>query len=256
LPERAGSEQALIDVNRRELALRNVVKHYCATGEVVRAVDDVTLTIGPGEIVALYGPSGSGKSTLVLLAAGLLQPDTGSVRFGDRDVAHLSEHEAADYQRRDIGFISQSFDLLPGVPAIDNAAVKLLADRVPLAKARRMAVPWLERVGLGQRLDHTPEQLSGGERQRVAIARALVNEPHVILADEPTGSLDSRCGEEILELLAEIGHERNARVLLATHDPAAARVADRVQTLRDGQLVDGVRVREVALRDTTVAAPG
>ena len=257
LPERAGSEHALVDVNKRQLELRNVVKHYTATGEIVRAVDDVTLTVGPGEIVALYGPSGSGKSTLLLLAAGLLQPDAGSVRFGNVDLAELSEDQAAAYQRRDIGFISQSFELLPGVPAIDNAAVKLLADRVPMGKARRMVLPWLERVGLGERLDHTPDQLSGGERQRVAIARALVNEPDVILADEPTGSLDSRRGEDILTLLADIGRERRARVLIVTHDPEAARVADRVKTLRDGQLLDGVpHSGEPTLHSSTVATPG
>ncbi len=246
----------MIDVSAQGLELRNVVKHYPAAGEVVRAVDDVTLTVAPGEIVALYGPSGSGKSTLLLLAAGLLQPDAGSIHFGDRDVTRLSEEAAADYQRRDVGFISQSFDLLPGVPVVDNAAVKLLADRVPLGKARRMAVPWLERVGLGRRLDHTPEQLSGGERQRVAIARALVNEPGLILADEPTGSLDSRRGEDVLALLAEIGRERRARVLLVTHDPEAARVADRVQTLRDGQLTGDPEAGEVELHDTPVATPG
>jgi putative ABC transport system ATP-binding protein len=240
-----------IGVGARGLELRDVVKHYPAAGEVVRAVDGVTLTVAPGELVAIHGPSGSGKSTLLLLAAGLLVPDAGTIAFEGRDVELLSEG-SADYQRRDVGFISQSFDLLPGVPAVENAAVKLLADRVPLDRARRAAIPWLERVGLGRRLDHTPDRLSGGERQRVAIARALVNEPGLILADEPTGNLDSRRGAEMLALLAAIGRERGASVLLVTHDPQAAAFADRVVTLRDGKLLAG----EPHLLEAAAAPPG
>jgi putative ABC transport system ATP-binding protein len=219
------------------LELRDLVKRYRSGDEIVRAVDGVTLAVAPGEVVALYGPSGSGKTTVLLAAAGLILPDAGSVRFDGRDVGALSDEQAAVYQRRDVGFISQSFDLLAGVPAIDNAAVKLLADRVPLALARREATPWLERVGLGRRLHHTPAQLSGGERQRVAIARALANGPRLVLADEPTGNLDTRRGEEVLELLLGMSRERRAAVVLVTHDPHAAEVADRILTLRDGRLV-------------------
>ncbi|MFL5817049.1 MAG: ABC transporter ATP-binding protein [Conexibacter sp.] len=233
------------------LELRDVVKHYPSGEETVRAVDGVTLAVAPGEVVALYGPSGSGKTTLLLLAAGLLSADAGSVRFGGRDVGALSNEQAAVYQRRDVGFISQSFDLLAGVPAVDNAAVKLLADRVPLAAARREATPWLERVGLGRRLHHMPAQLSGGERQRVAIARALANEPQLVLADEPTGNLDTRRGEEVLELLVGMSRERKAAVVLVTHDPHAAEVADRMLTLRDGRLVE--YVPEQSVRRTSIA---
>jgi putative ABC transport system ATP-binding protein len=221
-----------------KLELREVVKHYSGGEEVVRAVDGVTLTVASGEFVALYGPSGSGKTTLLLLAAAVLNPDSGMVRFDGRDLAAMSGAETADYQRRDIGFVYQSFHLMSGVPAVENAAIKLLAGRVPLSEARRAAVPWLERVGLGKRMDHVPERLSTGERQRVAIARALVGEPRLILADEPTGNLDTRRGAEILTLLAEICREQSAGVLLATHDPQAAAIADRVHTLRDGRLVD------------------
>jgi putative ABC transport system ATP-binding protein len=222
-------------VSGRRLELCDVVKHYAATGEVVRAVDGVSLAVAPGELVALYGPSGSGKSTLLLLAAGLMAPDSGTIHFGDLDVGAIGDGDV-DYQRHELGFISQSFDLLPGVPAVENAAIKLLADRMPLSRARRLAIPWLERVGLGARLDHTPEQLSGGERQRVAIARALVNEPGLILADEPTGNLDSRRSQDVLALLRSIGRERDAAVLLVTHDPQAAAFADRALMLRDGKL--------------------
>lgn len=220
------------------LELQDVVKHYPGFGgQVVRAVDGVSLSIDSGEIVALHGPSGSGKSTMLMLAAGMAEPDSGVVRFEGRDLAALSASDAADYQRQKIGFVYQSFHLMAGVPAVENAAIKLLADRVPLGKARKAAIPWLERVGLGERLNHTPDQLSGGERQRVAIARALINEPRLILADEPTGSLDSQRGGEILALLADIARQQQVAVLLVTHDPQAAAIADRVCTLRDGKLL-------------------
>ena len=218
------------------LRLHEVVKEYPTAGEVVRAVDDVSLSVAPGEMVALCGPSGSGKSTLLLLAAGLLTPDHGTVHFDGTDIAALTASEAAEYQRHTIGLISQTLDLFPGVPAVENAAIKLLADRVPLREARRAAIPWLERVGLGRRLDHTPEQLSGGERTRVAVARALVNQPRLLLADEPTANLDTRRGLEVVELLAAVGREHDAAVLLVTHDGEAAAIADRVESLRDGGL--------------------
>lgn len=220
------------------LELTGVAKHYSGA-EVVRAVDGVSLTVHAGEIVALHGPSGSGKSTLLMIAAGLMKPDAGRVLFEGQDMSAWSAREIADYQRRRIGFVYQSFHLMAGVPSVENAAIKLLADRVSLKQARRETVPWLERVGLSERLDHTPEQLSGGERQRVAIARALVNEPRLILADEPTGSLDSKRGGEILALLAGICRSRRAGMLLVTHDPQAAAFADRVCTLRDGKLLTG-----------------
>jgi putative ABC transport system ATP-binding protein len=218
------------------LELRDVVKHYPSGDELVRAADGVTLTVEPGEVLALCGPSGSGKTTLLLLAAGLLAPDAGSVRFDGCELGALTNERLAAYQRRDVGFVSQSFDLLPGVPAIDNAAIKLLADRVPLQEARREAMPWLERVGLGRRLLHLPTQLSGGERQRVAIARALANRPRLLLADEPTGNLDTQRGAEVLSLLMRVSREHNMGVVLVTHDPHAAEMADRVLTLRDGRL--------------------
>jgi putative ABC transport system ATP-binding protein len=219
------------------LELQRVVKHYTGPSEVVRAVDGVTLAIEPGEIVAVFGPSGSGKSTLLMLAAGLLAPDAGAIRFDGRDLSGYSSGELADYQRHEVGFIYQSAHLMGGVPALENAAIKLLADRVPLRRACGAAVPWLERVGLGRRLRHTPEQLSGGERQRVAIARALVNEPRLILADEPTGSLDTQRGKEILSLLAALCREQRAAVLLATHDLHATEITDRLYTLQDGRLI-------------------
>jgi putative ABC transport system ATP-binding protein len=218
------------------LELDGVVKHYRSGSETVRAADGVSLAIAPGEIVALYGPSGSGKTTLLLLAAGLLTPDAGDVRLGGRSIARLS-HEEGALHRRSLGFVFQSFHLMPAVPAIDNATLKLLADGLSPAQARKQATTWLARLGLADRAHHPPERLSMGERQRVAIARALANDPRLILADEPTGNLDSERSRQTLGMLSLLCRERAVGMLLVTHDPDAAHFADRVFDLRDGKLV-------------------
>lgn len=218
------------------LRLEEVVKHYrVGDGEVVRAVDGVSLSVAPGELVALYGPSGSGKTTLLMVIAGLLIPDSGRVSVNGREVSGLSERERARYRRSELGFIRQSLDLIPGVRADDNAALKLLATS-GRRDAQRSVIPLLERLGLSGRALQRAEQLSMGERQRVMIARALSTEPSVVLADEPTGSLDTERGMEVLELLADVCHEQGVAMLLVTHDPRAASVADRVCALCDGRL--------------------
>jgi putative ABC transport system ATP-binding protein len=222
------------------LELRDLVKHYSSGSEVVRAVDQVSLTVTPGELVALYGPSGSGKTTLLLLTAGLLTADAGDVLFDGRDVARLPAAESARFRLRDVGFVFQSFHLMAGASALDNAALKLLGDGWTLRDARRVTRPWLERVGLEQREDHTPDKLSMGERQRVAIARALAGEPRLLLTDEPTGNLDTKRSREILGLLRDLCHERSIPGLLVTHDPQARAFVDRVHTLRDGHLNEGL----------------
>jgi putative ABC transport system ATP-binding protein len=220
------------------LELHELVKHYPSVGgESVRAVDGVSLAVEPGEMVALYGPSGSGKTTLLLMIATLLEPTSGTVSIGGRDVSSLSEHEASQFRLSQLGFIRQNFDLLPGVSAIDNAVLKLLKD-VRWREAHRQITPLLQRLGLGERLGHRAETLSMGERQRVMIARALSTEPSLLLADEPTGSLDSQRSREVLELLRELCRERGVAVVLVSHDPLAARYADRVFALRDGKLSD------------------
>jgi putative ABC transport system ATP-binding protein len=221
------------------LELEGVVKHYHGAGEEVRAVDDVSLTIAPGEMFALLGPSGSGKTTLLLLIAALLKPDRGAIRYAGRDVPLFSESQASEYLLRDVGFVFQGFHLMPRVSAVENAARKLIIGGLGLREAHARAIPWLERVGLADRLEHPPEQLSGGERQRVAIARALAGEPSLVLADEPTGNLDSARSREIVRLLRAVARERDACVLLVTHDREAAALADRCCTLRDGKLIAG-----------------
>ncbi len=235
------------------LELDSVVKHYHGAGEEVRAVDGVSLTITPGEMVALLGPSGSGKTTLLLLIAALMKPEEGTIRYQGRDIPSMSEGQASEYLLREVGFVFQNFHLMPRVPAIENAARKLLISGVGMREAQARAIPWLERVGLADRLEHTPEKLSGGERQRVAIARALAGEPSLILADEPTGNLDSVRGREIVQLLRSVAHERGACVLLVTHDREAAAIADRCTTLRDGKLTDGNTAGDV--RDPVDAQP-
>jgi putative ABC transport system ATP-binding protein len=220
------------------LELRDLVKHYqSGDGEIVRAVDGVSLTISAGELVALYGPSGSGKTTLLMLIAALLRPDAGAVLMDGRDISELSDADAARYRLHELGFVRQSLKLVPGVSALDNAALKLMGTDLKLRDVHRRVLPLLERLGLEQRIKHRAEQLSMGERQRVMIARALSTEPKLVLADEPTGSLDSARSREVLDLLTEVCRERDVAVLLVTHDPQAAGYADRVRALLDGKLV-------------------
>jgi putative ABC transport system ATP-binding protein len=229
------------------LELSDLHKGYRAGAQRVIALDGVSLTVEPGEFVALCGPSGSGKTTLLLLAAGLADPDSGCVRFDGREIGGLSEREAADYRLRDVGFVFQSFHLQPHTSALDNATIKLTGAGQTLREARRAALPWIERVGLAERAEHTAQQLSMGERQRVAIARALANEPRLLLADEPTGNLDSARSAEILALMRDMCHERGIPGLLVTHDPEAANHVDRIHTLRDGRLVEEQRAAPAAL---------
>jgi putative ABC transport system ATP-binding protein len=221
------------------LVLREVVKHYPTVGpEPVRAVDAISMTVEPGEFVALYGPSGSGKTTLLLLIAALMRPDAGSVLFDGRDVSTLSNREAAHYRMQDVGIVRQNVQLVAGLSALDNAALKLAGSHMRVRDAERQVAPLLDRLGLRDRLDHRAKELSMGERQRVLIARALSTNPRLVLADEPTGSLDSRRGRDVLGLLADVCSERRVGMILATHDPQAAQFADRVQALRDGQLME------------------
>lgn len=232
------------------LEVRELVKHYpSGGGEIVRALDGISLTIEPGELVALYGPSGSGKTTLLTIIAAMLRPDSGAVLVAGRDITELSARDAARYRRLHLGYVSQSLDLMPGVPAIDNAALKLFDTRIGVRESHKRITPLMERLGLGERLRHRPDQLSTGERQRVLIARALATRPQLVLADEPTGSLDTKRSREVLTLLTEVCQEHSVAMLLVTHDPQAATYASRIHTLTDGQLTDDEHAPGLYARD-------
>jgi putative ABC transport system ATP-binding protein len=216
------------------LETRDLVKRYQVGREAICAVDGVSLSIAAGEFVALYGPSGSGKSTLIDLIAGFQPPDKGTVLIDGRDIAELSESEHADYLLRILGIIGQPSELMPAALARENAALKLL--RTNPHNATRLVEPLLERLGLGERMNQPTNKLSMGERQRVMIAQALSMQPRLVLADEPTGNLDTRRSREVLRLIRDLCREHHAAVLLATHDPQAVAFADRAHELRDGQL--------------------
>jgi putative ABC transport system ATP-binding protein len=212
-----------------------VTKVYRLDGVEVRALDGVDLTIEQGDSLAIMGPSGSGKSTLLGLLGGLDRPTTGSLAFQGRDVAGLSDDELAQVRNQVVGFVFQNFQLLPRTSAVANVGLPLVYRGLGRAERRRLAVRALESVGLGHRLQHRPSQLSGGEQQRVAIARALVTEPAMLLADEPTGNLDSRSGEEVIGLLARLHDQRGVAVVVVTHDPGVAAHFRRRVLLHDGR---------------------
>jgi putative ABC transport system ATP-binding protein len=219
------------------LELRDVRKRYEGPGgATIRAVDGVSLTIDAGQLVALYGPSGSGKSTLLMMAAGIARPDAGTVLFDGRDLTALSRAELTRYRRTQLGFVFQSFRLTPGLTAIDNAALKLLTGAMRRREARRRVAPLLDRLGIGARAEHRVDALSHGERQRVAIARALANEPRLLLADEPTGSLDFATGETVMALMLELNREAGTTLVLVAHDPALAGRCDQQLRIEAGRV--------------------
>ena len=216
----------------------NVTRHYPMGEGLIRAVDGVSLTIEPGEFVALLGQSGSGKSTLLNLIAGLDRPTSGSVLVSGRDLAKMSSEELACYRRNDVGMVFQSFHLIPSMTITENVELPMRFAEVERAERGQRSREALERVGLGKRLDHRPSQLSGGEQQRVSLARALANRPRLLLADEPTGNLDSRTGEDILNLIRDLSLSLGMTVIMVTHERAIAeRFAQRSVFLADGKLV-------------------
>jgi len=217
---------------------RDLARHYTMGQTVVRALDGVTLSVTHGEFLGLLGTSGSGKSTLLNLIAGLDRPTSGSLRVFGGDLAGMSRAELSLHRRRNVGMIFQSFNLIPTMTALENVALALMFAGVPRAERDRHARELLDGVGLGGRQSHRPKELSGGEQQRVAIARALANNPEILLADEPTGNLDSRTGQEILALLHEVNARGRRTVIMVTHDAAlASTYAHRTVTLLDGRVV-------------------
>ncbi len=216
--------------------LQQICKHYTSGQNVVKALDGVDLTIRHGEFLAILGPSGSGKSTLMNVLGCLDKPTAGSYQLDGHPVDSLSTQQLAAIRNQKIGFVFQSFNLLEYASALDNVALPLVYAGVKAKDRRRRATELLTRVGLADRLDHKPNQLSGGQKQRVAIARALINQPQILLADEPTGALDSKAGAEIEALFNEL-HREGRTIIVVTHDNELAKRTKRIVTIRDGQVV-------------------
>jgi putative ABC transport system ATP-binding protein len=221
---------------------KNLTKIYGKGDTAVTALSHVDLSLNAGEFAAVMGPSGCGKSTLLHLLGGLDRPTEGSVVIDGHNLTQLSDQALTELRRRKIGFIFQFFNLIPVLNSVENAALTLTLDGARQEKGRASATEWLKRVGLGERLHSRPDQLSGGQQQRVAIARALVAEPALVLADEPTGNLDTRASDEIAALLRQVADTWGRAVVMVTHDPRIAAYADRIVFLKDGTIVDDTRL--------------
>ncbi|OZC72343.1 ABC transporter ATP-binding protein [Rhodococcus sp. 15-725-2-2b] len=221
-----------------KLELSGVVKEYPTGEQPVRALDGIDLTIEGGQFVSLVAPSGAGKSTLLHMLGALDTPTSGSIRFDDVEVTTLDDNAQSDFRRHQVGFVFQFFNLLPTMSAWENVAVPKLLDGTPIKKAKSDAMRLLDMVGLSNRSEHRPAQLSGGQIQRIAIARALMMDPALLIADEPTGNLDSKTSHNVLEILAEVAHASDGRraVVMATHDLEAARSTDRIVSMIDGRV--------------------
>ena len=219
------------------VTIRNLSKVY-AQGEIqVTALDNISLDIAAGEFLALMGPSGSGKSTLLHIIAGIDRPTSGECRVQDVDVTKLNESKLADWRNQNVGFVFQTFNLIPVLTAFENVELPLLLTQLNSRERRRQVTTALDMVGLGDRMKHLPKQLSGGQEQRVAIARALVTDPHLVVADEPTGNLDSHSANEVLEILRTLSRDAGKTVIMVTHDPKAAAFGTRSIHLEKGELV-------------------
>ena len=232
------------------VSVENLVKVYPMADHAVRALDGVAVTIDPGEFVAVMGPSGSGKSTFMHIVGLLDRPTAGEYRFEGNDVAHLSGDELADLRSRRLGFVFQAYNLLSRTSALENVELPMIYAGVDPAIRRAKALEALELVGLAHVKDHQPSQLSGGQQQRVAIARSLVNDPALILADEPTGALDTKSSEDVMALFQRLNRERGMTILLVTHEPDVAAHAKRRITFRDGKILADTKAesKEMVLR--------
>lgn len=219
------------------ITIKNISKFYRVGNERVKALNNINLAIGKGEICCILGTSGSGKSTLLNQLAGLEKPTAGSVYIGRTNISRLSENQLAGFRQRSIGFVFQSYNLIPSMTAIENVAMPLLFRGVGKSTREREALQMLKKVGLGNRAKHKPSEMSGGQQQRVGIARAFVAKPKIVFADEPTGNLDSRTTLEVMRLLIDMSHDNGITFVLVTHDNELAKYADRIITIKDGLVV-------------------
>jgi putative ABC transport system ATP-binding protein len=234
--------------------VRGLTKIYGSGDTAVTALDHVDLSVEEGEFVAVMGPSGCGKSTLLNLVGGLDRPTSGQVLIDGTDIATMSDQKITELRRRRLGFVFQFFNLIPVLDATENAALPLTLDGRPAAEAHRTAEEWLAKVGLAGRSNNRPDQLSGGQQQRVAVARALVTDPALILADEPTGNLDTKSSEEISELLRQASEEWNRAIIMVTHDLRVASHARRILLMADGRIVDDLKLDSVHATEAVQAA--
>jgi putative ABC transport system ATP-binding protein len=221
---------------RPMLEMSAVTKSYRIGGQTVRALDAISLTLTGGEFVSVVGPSGAGKSTLLHLLGALDRPNSGSIRFQGDEIGDLDDEHQSEFRRHSVGFVFQFFNLLPTMTAWENVAVPKLLDGARMAKVKSRAMELLALVDLADRAEHRPAELSGGQMQRVAVARALMMDPPLVLADEPTGNLDSKTGAAIMALLTDIAHQHGRSVVMVTHNLEAASSTDRVITLTDGRV--------------------
>jgi putative ABC transport system ATP-binding protein len=228
--------------------VEQLTKIYEIGDQRVLALDHIDLTLMPGEFVAVMGPSGSGKSTLMHLVGLLDRPTSGQYFLEGRDVAGLSPDDQADVRSRRLGFVFQSYNLLPRTTAVENVELPMIYAGVPESERRRRALEALDAVDLTHVVDHQPNQLSGGQQQRVAIARALVNDPSMILADEPTGALDTKSSQDVMNLFKELNEKRGITIFLVTHEPDVAANAKRIVTFRDGHIISDVETKDAVLR--------
>ncbi len=219
------------------IKLRNVAKYYRMGNEIVKALNGINIEIYEGDFVAIVGPSGSGKSTAMNMVGALDIATKGEIYLDNENIELLEESDLAQIRGRKIGFVFQTFNLIPTLSALENVMLPMIFQEIPFDERRERATELLEKIGLGHRLDHLPNELSGGERQRVALARALANDPEVILADEPTGNLDSRRGQEIAKMFEKLSDEGKT-IILVTHDLNIAKHADKIYKLRDGRIIN------------------
>ena len=230
------TKSSLPNNSKTILELKNVSKSYCSNDSLFYALKNVSLKINQGEFVSITGPSGSGKSTLMHIVGLLDNPTSGEILLNGKDISNLKEHQLAQVRNVTLGFVFQQFNLLPKTSALENVMLPLLYSDIPKKDRDSLALKMLDKVGLSDKVKNTPGQLSGGQQQRVAIARALINNPQIILADEPTGNLDSKSGKSVMEFFHQL-HQEGRTIVFVTHDMELAKQAERLIIIKDGQII-------------------